>query len=514
MSDVNSGKKYYNNGIINKMIKDGDPIPEGFVPGMRPRTEEEKEEIRKRCLLRYGVESPSQAEEIKAKRRQIFIERYGVESPFKLEVVKEKIKRTNRERYGGNAPLCSEGIKSKVKKTCLEKYGVENPCQNKYVIEKAKKTNLERYGVENPSQSEEIKEKKRQTCLEHYGVENPLQSAEVRERLRELLESRYGKGITNPSQIKEIRNKINETCQEKYGVNWPCQIDYVRNSSRGKNSVPNTEFEASLIENSIDYSREFNIEDREYDFKIDKTLIEINPTATHNIIWSPFKRNSGSVDEYYHYNKSLLAERAGYRCIHIFDWDNTNTILNALKIKETIPARKCDIREVSIDECGLFLQNYHFQGSCRGQEVRLGLYYNNELVSIMTFGSPRYNKNYDWELLRYCSSYNVIGGAEKIFKHFIREHKGTIISYCDRSKFRGDVYKKLDFTLITEGKPSCHWYNLKTKKHYTDNLIRQRGVDQILKTHYGKGTDNTELMIREGYVPIYDCGQDTYVYER
>ena len=75
---------------------------------------------------------------------------------------------------------------------------------------------------------------------------------------------------------------------------------------------------------------------------------------------------------------------------------------------------------------------YHLQSTCRGQKIRLGLYYNNQLVSLMTFGKSRFNKNCEYELLRYCSHYNVVGGAEKLFKHFINEYKpSSIVSYSN-----------------------------------------------------------------------------------
>ena len=131
----------------------------------------------------------------------------------------------------------------------------------------------------------------------------------------------------------------------------------------------------------------------------------------------------------------------------------------------------------------------------------------------MTFDKPRYNKNYDFELIRYCSSYNVVGGAEKLFHHFIAEHKGvTVISYCDDSKFSGDTYKKLGFTYINSN-VSKHWYNIKTRQHITDNLLRQRGFDQLFNVNYGKGTDNRELMLSYGFVEVFDAGQSVYVYK-
>ena len=136
----------------------------------------------------------------------------------------------------------------------------------------------------------------------------------------------------------------------------------------------------------------------------------------------------------------------------------------------------------------------------------------------MTFGTPRYNKNYGWELLRYCSSKNIVGGAEKIFSHFLKQYNPTsIISYCDLSKFDGTTYAKLGFTLLGKHEPSKHWFNLKTGRHITDNLLRQRGFDQLFGKEYGtygKGTSNEDLMLKHNFIEVYDCGQATYIWNR
>ena len=160
--------------------------------------------------------------------------------------------------------------------------------------------------------------------------------------------------------------------------------------------------------------------------------------------------------------------------------------------------------------------NIIYSGYCKNQTIRLGLYYKKELVEVMTFGKLRYNKKYEYELLRLCTKtdYIVIGGTEKIFKYFIKKYlPQSVISYCDNSKFEGDIYNKLGFKLKEFGKPSKHWYNIKTKVHITDNLLRQKGYDILFKTNYGKGTNNEELMINNGFVEIYDCGQSVYEYK-
>lgn len=59
---------------------------------------------------------------------------------------------------------------------------------------------------------------------------------------------------------------------------------------------------------------------------------------------------------------------------------------------------------------------------------------------------------------------------------------------------------------------SKHRVSMKTGKHITDNLLRQRGFDQLFGTSYGKGTSNEQLMLDNGFVVVYDAGQATYVW--
>ena len=115
--------------------------------------------------------------------------------------------------------------------------------------------------------------------------------------------------------------------------------------------------------------------------------------------------------------------------------------------------------------------------------MNIGLFQSEQLVQVMTFGRPRYNKSYEYELLRLCSHdcYAVVGGAEKLFKYFIKAYKPqSIISYCDTSKFTGDVYYRLGFTLKQQTKPNKIWS--KSSDKVTDNLLRQRGFDQLFFT--------------------------------
>lgn len=215
-------------------------------------------------------------------------------------------------------------------------------------------------------------------------------------------------------------------------------------------------------------------------------------------------------------NMTVNAYSNNYSCIHVFDWDDVDKICMMLSPKTRLYARKCSIELVDQTTANSFLKLYHLQGSARGQTVCYGMYFKGNLVSVMTFGAPRYNKNYQYELIRLCyhPSYTVVGGSEKLWKQFVKEvNPVSVLSYCDRSKFTGNVYYRLGMTLKSEGQPSKHWYSETEKsrsKHITNNFLLQHGYDQIFKESYGKGTDNEELIMKRGYLPIYDCGQMTF----
>ena len=458
-------KKYYHNGIVNKMFEEGKQ-PDGFVLGMLPRTKEKQDAINK-------------------KREETTLKKYGVSHVSHLS-----------------------DVKSKKKKSLLEHYGVDNPSKSKEIQNKKRDIFIKKYGVDNPMKSEKIKQKFRDNYNTKYGVDNPFQLDVVKDKIKDT--NRENLGVDYPTQCQEVRDKVRSTFMERYGVPYTFMLS--KEWLDANDSKPNRDFAELLDDNNIKYEREFRCGKYSYDFKVGNTLIEINPTATHNTYFSLYGDKSVK-DRYYHRDKSKLANNSGYNVIHVFDWDNEDKIINLLKNRKIIYARKCDIREVDIMECNQYLVAYHLQGKCNNQTVRLGLYYNNQLVSLMTFGVARYNKKYEYELLRYCASHNVVGGAEKLFKYFVDNYKpNSIVSYCDTSKFSGKVYDILGFTLDTINSPSCHWYSVKENRHITDNLLRMQGYDRLFKGSHGKGTSNEELILNRGYLPVYDCGQATYVW--
>ena len=362
-----------------------------------------------------------------------------------------------------------------------------------------------------------IVETMKKTCIEKYGVDSFTKTQDYIEKTKETNHQKYGTDFyaqsrSHKNNLVNILDKIRETNLENYGVEYFCLHPDCQKASSGSNSKPNKEFETML--KNIEYEREFVIDNRSFDFKVENILIEIDPSITHNSTFGYKGKNP--MDKNYHLEKSRLAIKNGYRCIHVFDWDDVNKVINALKPKIKVYARKCEIREVNKFDTDLLLNTNHFQGTCTGQSIRLGLYYDDKLIQIMTFGKPRYNNNYEYELVRLCtvSSYYVVGGAEKLFKYFIKTYNPkSIVSYCDYAKFSGNVYSRLGFKLVKHNSPTKHWYNLKTKKHFTETIVNLQGVDHLLKTNYGKGASNDELMLKNGFIEVYDCGQLRYEYK-
>lgn len=467
-------------------------------------------------IKKFGIKKDKKT--IIENRIKTNIERYGSKTKPVEEKTIEKREQTCLKRYGVTNPAKLEEVQKKKKQNTLKKHGVDHTSKLKSTTEKRNRTNLFRYGVENISQLKEIQEKKEKTFLKHYGVKNIFQRDDIKKEIKKTHLEKTG--FENPMFLEENKIKIAKTNSEKYGVPFFCMTDRCKKANGHTISKINKDFSEKLKFYGIPNKLEKTIDTKSYDIEILNTniILEINPTYTHNSTLERWFNNHSKqpLDKNYHYEKTIKAKENSYRCIHIFDWDDENKIINILKPKQKVYARNLDCREISQEQCTDFLTKYHLQGSCKGQIVRIGLFKDNNLLEVMTFGKTRYNKNYEWELLRLCShsDYNIIGGANRLFTHFLIDYKpNSIISYCDNSKFDGNVYKWLDFKLLDYGKPSKHWYNMKTKQHITDNLLRQRGFDQLFKTNYGKGTSNKELMIEHGFVEIYDCGQSVYVYK-
>ncbi len=221
-------------------------------------------------------------------------------------------------------------------------------------------------------------------------------------------------------------------------------------------------------------------------------------------------------DRNYHLNKTLECTKKGIRLIHIFEdeWiykreiveSRLNAILGLNLTK--IYARKCEVRGLDSKTTKNFLNANHLQGGINSS-IKYGLYYNDELVSVMTFCKPRKNlgqsgKNVEYELLRFCNKLNttVIGGANKLFTHFVKEHNpNVVISYADRRWNTGQVYENMGFDFTHFSEPN-YFYIIDRQRYNRFNFRK----DILVKQGFDKNKSEHEIMLERGIYRIYDCG--------
>ena len=394
--------------------------------------------------------------------------------------------------------------------TTKKKYGVDNVFESEEIKDRIKKTIIEKYGVDNPLKSEEIKEKIKRTLLEKYGVDHFSKTDIYNEKMK-----KYFKVFNDDNCIDSIGDGVYRFMCEK-GHEFEIKSDNYLSRSKHNNKLCTICYpigdQKSIKEREIfkfieeNYSS--NIIDGYRDgLEIDIYLPELKIGFEFNgLYW----HSEEFKDKNYHLDKTKYFMERGIRIIHIWedDWVIKKDIIksqikNIIKSKNIrIFARKCEVSEVSVKESRMFLNNNHIQGFTNSS-LKLGLYYNGELVSIMIFDHNEGRKKMDvdeWNLSRFCNKIDtvVIGGASKLLKHFIRNYNPTrIISYADRDWSVGDLYYKLGFINIGYSKPDYKYIIEKKRSH---------------KSKYKKSKLNTSLteskyMKEKKIKRIYDCGK-------
>lgn len=231
----------------------------------------------------------------------------------------------------------------------------------------------------------------------------------------------------------------------------------------------------------------------------------------------------GKCKKYHLWKTDQAKQQLGMNLIHIWDseWHQKKDIVKSIlsnklgKIENRIYARKCKIKEVSITEKNQFLDNNHLQGKDKSS-IKLGLYYENNLVSIMTFGTRRITGKTSFEMIRFCNLINttVIGAASKLFKYFLNNYWSgqEITTYADKRYSNGELYNILGFQHSHDSPPN-YWY---TKDHlaleHRSNFMKHK-LAHKLET-FDPSLTEWGNMQKNNYDRIWDCGNMVFKYNK
>lgn len=474
-------------------------------------------------------------------------------------VTRKKIEDTNLKKYGVKSVLSNREVRDKVSLTLLRKYGAKKIGECQVAIEKRKRTNLDKYGVDNPFKLNYFQEKARDTIKTKYGVENVMHVDSFVKKIKETNLDKYG--VDNICKIKKYADASHKTrmiseynrlvkrfseyvspcfTEEEYNgrnieYKWMCKkcgsvfsskiyttnfkddkciprcwLCYPRMHGESKVELSVFDFVKAVYSGEIRRNVRNVIKPFELDIYLPNAgvAIEINGSYWHGDI--------NGKDELYHQAKTIMCMNKNIQLIQIFDYewiekrelvkDRISSIIG--KSRENVFARKCVVKEIDCKTCSDFINDNHLQGSV-ASSIRLGLFYNEEIVSVMTFARSRFSPNkYEYELVRFCSKINtrVIGGAGKLLSYFVKNKKPrSIVSYADLRYSNGKLYNSIGFRLSHISKPNYYWCNV-TGERLSRYKSQKHLLKGFLKDKYDGNKSESENMRDNGWFKVYDCG--------
>jgi len=309
--------------------------------------------------------------------------------------------------------MLNEEIKEKHNKNILDKYNGIGFSSEK-INNKIQKTIKNKYDVDNVMLNEDIRKK-------YFIISQDKNYIKYLNGKVSLFKCDCGKNhffkidTDNYFKRKERKNKICTICYpicENASLKEKMLYNFIKENYNGK-----------IIQNYRDKK------------EIDIYLPELGVGFEFNgIYW----HSNGYVENNYHINKLEYFKSKNIRIFYVWedDWDYKNDIIKSQILNWKISSE--------------FLDKNHIQGKVRSS-LKLGLYFKEKLVSIMTFDNFEGRKkmeNNSWNLSRFCSliNTNVVGGASKLLNYFVKKYNPKkIITYADYEWSDGLLYKKLGF---------------------------------------------------------------------
>lgn len=502
-------------------------------------------------IEKYGVESATSLPATKEKIRTTMRALYGVDHPMHIDSVKEQIKNTNISKYGGISPMASPDIRQKISETNMKKYGTacvfaspeiktkiidsnrskfgtDFPQQNKTISDKSSQTKLIKFGTTNPQSLDTIKEKVRNTIWEKYGVSGSNAHPEIYDKFIATRRSNYWDVFHVKMNLKQLTPLFTKTeYSDKNITEFSFKCELCKNTITTQETNPIRihcscqRFRSKYEREIVDWLQEICNYDiiqnsRPHGMECDVIIPKLNLGIDfHGLYW----HSDIHHERKYHQKKREHFESHGIQIIQVFEneWVNKRPLIeNIIKkrmgiTEERIFARKCTVRELTKKEYDLFMESNHIQGTAIAS-IRLGLVYDNNLVSVMSFSKSRYSKKHDWELIRFANRINttVVGGAGKLFGTFRKTHTDeSIVSYCDLRLFNGSLYTQLGFIKSHISDPDYFYFKKNTLIVEHRTLYQKHKLAKKLPIYDDTRTEYENMTIN-GFLRIFDAGNAVF----
>ena len=405
--------------------------------------------------------------------------------------------------------------------TCLEKYGTITPAKSSNVKNKMKDTLAKKYS--NIDILNSVNEKRKKTCLEKYGVEYTSQTNVWHNKNNDIIRDKC-ESITGDKFVSfdlDHRKLICKVCNNEYEIHRHL-LEYRKKNEQIFCTICNKLNTTDKLQDEVSkYITSFSLDIVTNTRKI-ITPLELDiliPSKNIAIEFNGLNWHSEKyVENNYHQKKTEECEKQGIQLIHVYedDWLYKQDIVKSrlkslLGISDRrIFARKCIVKELDSKITKLFLEENHIQGGGVNSKYRYGLFLEDELVACMTFGQSRFEKD-KIELHRFANKLNtnVIGGASKLFKYFLKQDiSKEIISYADRSWSQGKLYETLGFSLVKKTIPN--YYYIIGKMRVDRFKFRK---SELIKQGFDPSKTEVEIMNNRGYFKLFDSGSLKFEYK-
>lgn len=439
---------------------------------------------------------------------------------------------SKRKRELGRCAECNQVLLRPDRRYCSKKCSANNPENKKIKADRYKEEMLKRYGVTNTWARDETKRKIAETNLKRYGDTSHTRNDEIKSKIRESMLLSKGFRLNFPREYRRMTDEqiydslfvdgdvrhIHEAAKKLNITYTSARVflagfdKYRKPQSRSSNAEAFFRDEITEMFQITAYSGNRKIlGGKEIDIWIPDHNLGIE---YHGLYW-----HSGASKR--HKEKYQNAADTGISLLQFWSSeveDQHDIVMSIIASKigktERLYARKCAIKEISSMDHRRFCKENHLQGPA-GASVRLGLFYEGELVSVMSFGKSRYGKKYEWEMIRFCNKkfLTIVGGASKLWKYFLKSvNPESVVTYADARISSGELYDRLGFAYSHHSSPN--YFYTKDFKNLESRIKYQKHKLKDMLEHFDPCKTEIDNMMDNGYSIISDAGNLVYEWRK